>query len=241
MIHPMLQPPPDREPPHSEEDARHYRAKAGMIWWLGGISVAFCLLYSAWPSIRRAHIGKRAVPRSEAINNVKNISMALFEFDNEYGRFPDASTAAAVKAETKTPLTLGSTSSNQLFRQLLVSVAKSEKPFWARTATNRRKPDEVFNTDASALTPGECGFGYVAGLTAGGDGNTPVVMTPLIPGKLLFDPKPYNGMAIILCLDNSATPMPIDKHGRVMVGGMDIFDPRQPFWKGKAPDVKWPE
>ncbi len=23
--------------------------------------------------------------------------------------------------------------------------------------------------------------------------------------------------------------------------GLDLLDPRQPFWYGKAPDVKWPK
>jgi hypothetical protein len=66
-------------------------------------------------------------------------------------------------------------------------------------------------------------------------------MTSLLPGKLLFDRTAFNGKAVILRLDNSATALQIEKNGQVLVGGMDIFDPRQPFWHGKKPDVKWPE
>lgn len=74
-------------------------------------------------------------------------------------------------------------------------------------------------------------------------------MTPVVPGTWKFDPKPFNGEAIILFLNssgaglpgNSATVLPIDKNGDVLLNGMNLFDPRQPFWRGKAPDIKWPE
>jgi hypothetical protein len=35
--------------------------------------------------------------------------------------------------------------------------------------------------------------------------------------------------------------LPVDKSGHVYLNGKDLFDPSQPFWGGKAPDVKWPE
>ena len=34
---------------------------------------------------------------------------------------------------------------------------------------------------------------------------------------------------------------PIDKNGDVILNGMNLFDPRQPFWRWKAPDLKYPE
>ena len=66
-------------------------------------------------------------------------------------------------------------------------------------------------------------------------------MAPLLKGKTTFDRLSFHGKAVILFLDNSAKSLPIEKDGRVLLNGMDIFDPRQPFWKGKAPDIKWPE
>lgn len=66
-------------------------------------------------------------------------------------------------------------------------------------------------------------------------------MTPLIRGKTIFDRGQFGGKAVVLFLDNSAKALPIEKDGRVLLNGMDIFDPRQPFWKGKVPDIKWPE
>jgi hypothetical protein len=63
----------------------------------------------------------------------------------------------------------------------------------------------------------------------------------LIPGTTQFDPKPFKGIAVILHADASVTKEPIDKTRRVMIGGKDIFDPSQPFWAGKVPDLKWQE
>lgn len=212
-----------------------------MIVWLGVLSMAICLVVVGAPRVFRTR-GGPGHDLGEAINNIKQIGAMLIEFDCEYGQFPDAATIADVKTATSTPLTLGSATSNDLFKQCLAGGGgKSEKPFWAKTAISPRKADDVFGSDSNTLVKGECGFAYIAGLTASDDPSTPVVMTSLLPGKLLFDRDAFDGKAIILRLDNSATAMPIEKDGRVLVNGMDIFDPRQPFWKGKKPDVKWPE
>ena len=66
-------------------------------------------------------------------------------------------------------------------------------------------------------------------------------MTPLLKGQKKFDRSCFKGRAVILFLDHSARALPIEKDGHVLINGMDIFDPRQPFWKGKTPDLKWPE
>lgn len=202
--------------------------------------MAFCLLLLVILFYQRT-APKRPANRTEALNNIRQVGLALSEFDAEYGRFPDASTIPRVKADTGITLTLDDSSSNKLFRQLIALGLKSEKPFWAKTAISPKKPDEVFGTDATALAPGECGFAYIAGLKSTDSPDTPLVMAPLLPGKFTFDRKPYDGRAVFLFLDQSAMALPIEKDGRVMLDGMDIFDPRQPFWKGKAPDIKWPE
>ncbi|WP_035613230.1 hypothetical protein [Haloferula sp. BvORR071] len=191
----------------------------------------------------RASLHRQAIDaRDEAMRNMRAISIMLFEFDNEYGSYPSAKTAADVKAATDRKLSFGDTSSNQLFRQLLAGGAgKSEKPFWAAITSPPRKPDDHFTGDSTALAKGECGFAYIAGLSTSSDPSTPLLMTPLLPGKREFDPKPFHGYAVILFNDNNASVFPIQKDGKVILNGMDIFDPKQPFWHGKAPDIKWPE
>ncbi|WP_367871712.1 hypothetical protein [Luteolibacter sp. Populi] len=234
----LTQPPPNLPTPPPDREALRFRRKAARIWWLGGISIGFCLLVIGVPLVLRQ---RSNADMSEAMGNMRSVGMMLLEFDNEYGEFPNATTAADVKKATATTLTLGTWSSNQLFRQLLAGGGgKSEKPFWAKTAISPRKPDDIFNTDATALAPGECGFAYIVGQNTF-DLETPLLVAPLLPGKLAFDPKPFKGMAVVLQIDNSVRSYPIDKHGRVILNGLNLFDPRQPFWKGKTPDIKWPE
>jgi hypothetical protein len=179
---------------------------------------------------------------TQALNNARQIGLALFEFDSEYGRFPDASTIASVRENTGTQLDLGSTSSNQLFRQLIAVGLKSEKPFhFPDSAASPRKPDDIY-TPGRALEPGECGFGYATGSSVSSHPGRPIVFGPLIPGTRRFDLEAYKGKAIILRLDNSAIALEIDpKTGQVMQNGMDIFDPRQSWWGGETPDIKLPE
>jgi hypothetical protein len=239
------QPPPDAPAPPPGPEAMRSLQVMKWILRIGGISVAFTILYFLLPRI----IYKKRSPHDlgEALSNSSQIGLSLFVFEEEYERFPDATTIPAVQAATGTKLALGDSSSNDLFRQLLATVGRSEKIFWAKTASTPKKPDDILGADA--LVPGECAFTYIAGLTSTSHPDAPILMTPVVPGTWKFDPKPFNGEAIILFLNssgaglpgNSATRLPIDKNGDVILNGMNLFDPRQPFWRGKAPDIKYPE
>jgi len=228
------QPPPDVPAPPPGPEAIRSRRVMKNILWLGAVSIALLVLLSV-PTFYKPP----TAPRTVAMSNIRQIGLTLFAFDEKYGRFPDASTISAVQAATATPFTLGDSSSNQLFRQLLATVGTSEQIFWAKTPATRMKPNDVLGADA--IAPGECAFSYVTGLTSSGDPETPVVMIPMIRGTWKFDPKPFKGKAVVFFLNNSATALPIDKNGDVILNGMNLFDPRQPFWRGKAPDIKYPE
>jgi hypothetical protein len=41
--------------------------------------------------------------------------------------------------------------------------------------------------------------------------------------------------------DISVHILDINEDGVVMFQGKDLFDPKQPYWEGKKPTVKWPE
>ena len=234
------QPPPDAPAPPPGPEAMRSRKWMRAIQWVGVVSAVLLvslLALTQWAVKSRTHA--RRTSTKEAVSHVKQLALALMEFDAEYGRFPDKTTASAVKENTGTTLTLDDRSSNRLFRQLLVAGIAQERMF--QNGNQGRYADGDFSDDAKALAPGECHYAYVAGLSSYDDPDAPVLVTPLIPGTTTFDPKPFGGRAVILRLDCSAKVHPIDKSGRVMVDGMDLFDPRQPFWGGKAPDIKWQE
>jgi hypothetical protein len=234
----LPQPPPDAPAPPPGPEA--LKSQRTMRWILRvglGCFVLMALAGLTSPVIVRS---PRGADRVEAINNIKQVNLALLDFDSDFGALPDASTIPAVTAKTSTTLALGSSSSNELFRQLIAAgTATSEKIFWAKSAGTPRKPNDILGADT--LKKGECAFTYLAGLSTSSDPAAPLLMAPVIPGTWKFDPKPFDGKAVVLRVDGSAKAEPIDKHGDVMIGGMNIFDPRQPYWRGKTPDIKWPE
>lgn len=227
--------PPDEPTPQDPLSKRAVsnRTILGALFFVIAITVALSL----WLTITR---NRKAANLDEAYRHLRSLSLLLYAFDEEYGSFPDASTAVDVKDSTGTPLTLGDSSSNQLFRQLIATVGRAESIFWANTSRDSKKPDNNIGSDASALAAGECAFSYVSGRSSFGVG-TPIVMTPLIPGTTRFDPKPFGRKAVVFFVGDDVRILPIEPDGRVLVNGRDLFDPAQPYWRGKAPDLQWPE
>lgn len=233
---PTFQPPPDLAAPGPGQEAVRSRIKMGLILGFG----LFFMMPSVIIVARQFMKQGKAAACDEAFRHLQSTSLALFDFDSEYGAFPSAATAPEVKSATGTPLTLGDTSSNQIFRQLIAHGLKSEKPFWAANASSK-KPDDLFHDDAHALAPGECGYAYITGLSSSSHGGAPLVVAPLIRGSTNFDSAVFGGRAVVLTANGITKFYPIAPNGKVMVGGKDIFDPSQPFWGGKAPDIKWQE
>ncbi len=169
-----------------------------------------------------------------AITNIRQIGLAMFEFETEYGEYPSENTAALVKDLTKINAEIKAVTANDCFFQLI--------------AADIVRNDSIFSFDAPAvleskvlLMVAKCSYACLSGMNAMGDPMRPLVVSPLIKGKTIFDPQILGGKAVILRVDNSVTTLPIEKDGRVLVNGLDIFDPAQPFWKGKVPPIKWPE
>jgi prepilin-type processing-associated H-X9-DG protein len=203
---------------------------------LYGIGPAFVLIASvAFYSLRQA----KQADRIHALSNLREISHELLEFESQYGRFPDDSTLPPIKAQDDTGLKFGTKTSNEYFRQMLATGGKAEKIYFANILPRFFYPNDILGP--KALEKDECSFSYIPGLSSASAPGTPVVMTPLVPGTRKFDPKPFGKMATVLFADGSAQTLPIDKNGDVILNGMNLFDPRQPFWRGKAPDIKWPE
>ncbi|MEO5715412.1 MAG: hypothetical protein ABIT37_18180 [Luteolibacter sp.] len=204
----------------------------------GMLSVVGVIVWAIQPVVIRSH---RNSELTEAINNARQIGFALFEFDTEYGRFPDATTTSPVRRKAGTLLPLGVKTSNDFFRQLIASgLVVSERMFFAKIAGAREADNWI--EGAHALEKGECGFAYLAGLSIQGNPGRPVVVTPLIPGTDRFDRTKFDGRAVILKIDNSVTSVPIDRDGHVMMFGKNLLDPTNPIWgEGDKFTIAWPE
>ena len=211
----------------------------GCMLWIGGISVVIVgMIFLIAPLV----FGSRKNPDLvKAINNARQIGIALFDFESKYGKFPDSSTVPAVQRDTGSTLTLPDRTSNDLFAQLIASgIAPGEHMFYAK-AEFMRRPDDIFHSDSTILEHGECAFAYISGLSYTGDPSRPIAFGPVIPGTATLDRKSCDGYAVVLRLDGSVSRYQINSSGKIISNGFDLFDPRQPFWHGKAPDVKWPK
>lgn len=173
---------------------------------------------------------------------MRQLGLALSEFEVAYGSFPSETTIQILKTEfAASTIPLGTTTANEYFRQLLVAeIVPSEICFDAWPGP---RPDNIFD-GIRALEKGECAFAYIKNVSPSNAPETPVVVYPLLNGKLIFDYelcKQWGERVPILRRDNSVITLPVDKSGHVYLNGKDLFDPAQPFWGGKVPDVKWPE
>lgn len=190
---------------------------------------------------------KKKGDRSQAINNAKEIGMALFNFDQEYGNYPCDATATTLKDNGST-LTFGTTNSNDYFRQLIAGGVTSEKPFYAKGAYTK-KPDNVM-TGTKALDVGEVGFAYIMktsseALPSSGNTGRPIIVSSVFEAKTdgTFDPDVYDRMAVVQRLDNSASLESIKTTDKKVSigGGKTLFDPgTDTVWDDITPVIKAP-
>jgi prepilin-type N-terminal cleavage/methylation domain-containing protein len=167
---------------------------------------------------------RKKADQTEAVSNARQIGLALFEFENEYGSYPDQDTAIAVTSATGSTLTLGATNSNDLFRQLLAgNFTQSEKMFYAKVPGAVKPDDNVKGEEA--LKAGEVGFAYMmkgtTGFNAAGNPSRPLAVTPLMGTATdgTFDPAPFDSKAIVLRMDNSVTSINIKLDKKINLGG----------------------
>jgi len=174
------------------------------------------------------------------VSNVRQLGMALFEFETEYGKLPDETTIDVVKANSGTNLPLGTETSNDFFRQLIASgIATNESMFYVKIPGGK-KPDNRMD-GVHALEKGEVGYVWFRGGSVVGSPNRPLIAAPMIPGTDRFDPEPFHGRAVILKSDNSVASLPIDENGHAILNGRNMMDPHHPIWDGHAPTIAWPD
>jgi type II secretory pathway pseudopilin PulG len=215
-------------------------ALAGLITGyvgLGAILMIALLAALSAPMIMKQH---KKAHQAQAISNAKQISLALFEFNDEYGSYPNAETAKLVAQTTSTPVITGD-SSNARFRQLISSgITASEEIFYAKSIITQ-KPDGNISGD-NAIAPGECGFAYIDNHPKVITAPRPIAMAPFTFSSGQFDKDVFDNKAIILWTDGSATTLPIDPaSGKALLNGQDILDPAHPVWAGTPPNLVMPE
>ena len=179
---------------------------------------------------------------AQAVSNARQIGLALMEFDIEYGSYPNKTTVPLVaKSHPAHGYDLSGSSSNALFRQLFaVGFTQSEQMFYANIPDTIRPDGDI--TPGEALKKGEVGFSYISGLSSKDDPRTPIALTPLIPGTTKFDLEPFDGKAVVLRIDNSVRFYDIEKDGQIYDHtGINLLSAKHPIWKGKAPDIRYPE
>jgi type II secretory pathway pseudopilin PulG len=183
---------------------------------------------------------KKKADQTEAISNARQISMALMEFESEYGSMPNAATAQLVAEATGEPAISGS-SSNARFRQLFqAGITQSEVIFYAKAAGTTKPDGVIFGNNA--LAPSECGFGYIENTRTDDATPRPIAMAPFKRGSQAFDPMPFDGKAIVLWSDGSVRAYPIDRtSGEVILDGQNLLDPSHPIWGGVPPSLLLPE
>jgi hypothetical protein len=177
-------------------------------------------------------------------NNSRQLGSALIEFESKFGNFPNDATAKAIIESTGTSLDLSGASSNAALRQLIAAEVTPTEAIFDACIYGATSPDGII-TPGEALKKGEVGFSYISSLSSKNDPSTPILLTPMIPGTTKFDPKPFEnggrGYAIVLHIDNSVRAYDIAKDGHIYDKGIDLLSPKNPIWKGKAPDIRYPE
>lgn len=181
---------------------------------------------------------KDKVRQTMAIKNLRQIGLALFEFETECGAYPDEKTAILVKENPGTKAELKAVTANDCFFQLIAAKFLQSDGFLSLQESGEpEKPDPQKPLERVAA----CLFAFVSGMKPAGHPGRPLVVAPLLKGKTSFDPQVLGGKAVVLFIDNSVRSFPIEDDGWVLIDGKDIFDPAQPFWDGKVPTIKWPE
>jgi len=184
--------------------------------------------------------------RTEAISNAKQIGLAMFQFEQDFGSYPGASTVGMLPDNAD--IIGGTEDSNAYFRQLMqAGIAPSEEMFYAKAAGTIKPNGNIEKEEAIAAK--ECGFGYITdkteGMSTSGNPSRVLVVSPLSEaGGFEFDAGPFDGFAVLLKIDQSVSALRINKDPETDLGpvkiGEDELDEAK-FWGAIDPQMNAPE
>ncbi len=180
---------------------------------------------------------RKKADQTEAVSNARQVGLAMFEFETDYGSFPDPSVGETINTNVGGTLVAPTTitTSNDAFTQLIAAgIATSEQIFYCKTLYSTQKPDNVYSTKEECLKKGDVGFGYMMqtgnkALSSAGNSSRVLIVAPLkYSGSFTtgqFDKDAYDSKAVALKIDNSVTSLPINKNGEAVLGGTKkLFD-----------------
>lgn len=173
-----------------------------------------------------------------AISNAKQLFMLMVEFDQDFGSFPNDDTASS---DDDLKGFKGKHSNDYLGQFIAGGYIQSEEIFYAKGGSpTKKKPDNDIRTAAKTLEPGECGFAYIKGLSTSDNSGKPLLLAPMTGKGVKFDPKPYNGKAVVLRIDGSVQTYQIDANGdAILKNGKKLFEGgADTVWGEKGFDTK---
>ncbi len=204
------------------------------------IAIIAALAAMATPVVMKQ---QKKAAMTQATNNAKQIFLLLFDFDQEFGQFPDSDDSAG----------LGSTgtSTNAIMRQLFIGgYTKSEEIFYAKSKISKKPDGDIGNATAKfprALEKGECGFLYIDNQSTGDNSARPILAAPLKNNTSVeFDKDMYGGKAMALRIDGSVQQYRIqdsDSKAVTKIGNkqVDIFSTQNPVWDDTTIKPRYPE
>lgn len=171
---------------------------------------------------------KKNGDRAEAIQNAKQIGLALFNFENDNGKYPDDSTVDLLDDDA---IISSAGDANEYFSQLIAGgYVDQESPFYCVTSFSV-KPDNNKATAGEILKAGENGFSYVmrsagVGLSSAVNSAVPIVVAPsAFEADGTYDRNVFNKKAVVLRIDMSVTDPTINEDKEIVASGNDLFDP----------------
>lgn len=214
----------NRRSERTPEEARLVFRNRVIFWAVFGPILVLCVLAVSTLTTRFI----RAPEVSHALRTSKSIGYALWNFEQEYGAFPNEETAEKLKLEhPEMPQLLGTESSNDFLRQLHVAGFVDVDSIFNDLPRERSQSLETF------LGPGECHYAYVVWEKTPPAG-APLLVAPVKAGQKALGSK-FSSRAVVLRVDMSVSDP------RIRPGGKDFFDWSQPHWGGQRPRIVWPE
>ncbi len=210
------------------------------------IAIIAVLAGLATPAILKA---KKNADKAQAINNARQIGIALGEFESDYGSYPSDDTREQLEdIDIESP---AGEDSNAMLGQLISSgKLDNEEIFFLKAVRGSRKGDNITSSPDEILAKGENSWGYV--MLADGEALssstasslTPVLVAPLKEGgtEPAFEGKPYNDKMVYFKADGSVSELPVKKDGSAALkGGRTLFDiGEDTVWEDDQPEVRAP-